>query len=592
VGVQRILVVDASPAVRETIGAVLGSEYEVLTRTDTEFFGDPAAATKVAADLLIVGASDLAVSRDQHLPAACPVLWLAPDASWRPPVFGVRQAVVPNVFVPPELRQAVRRLLAPASSDPQQSLTRLRYPYLSAEAGPFVDQALSTRLPVCLYGGGPLVGRAAVARLLHSAGSSSSLFATTAVAFVRGDLDHGAAVECGTLFLDALEQLSDAGAQRLASLVQPDGTLLLPNGNSPRVISGTGLDLDALLQRLPAREVYYRLTTLPIRLTPLRDRAQDIPDLARAVAATLAHDLGLAAVSFTPAALQRLSAHLWFGDVAEIEALLARSLAVARKTVIDRGDLLFDDAPPTAERTVTAASAKPAPPALPAEALDLVINELAHEVKNPLVTIKTFAQHLRRSAHHGADEEQLARMAGEAVDQIDLTVENLVQFTRLDAPNRERVTVAAVLAPAVSALAQVLKPRTRRLDYRPPPVIYLEVDGEQVTYALSNLLRALARGLGDTGRMVVSYADPGRIVIELPIGYDTSETHLAGLLSQRTDRALPLLATLARAVIERNGGALDFDVQQQPPTVTVRFPVVVEEEAARVGNGKTPRTGR
>jgi nitrogen-specific signal transduction histidine kinase len=44
--------------------------------------------------------------------------------------------------------------------------------------------------------------------------------------------------------------------------------------------------------------------------------------------------------------------------------------------------------------------------ALGGRPLDLIINELAHEFKNPLVTIKTFAHHLRRAIPSGGDEEQ------------------------------------------------------------------------------------------------------------------------------------------------------------------------------------------
>jgi signal transduction histidine kinase len=316
----------------------------------------------------------------------------------------------------------------------------------------------------------------------------------------------------------------------------------------------------------------------------------------RVITNDLAAQLGLAPVSVTDAALQRLSNHLWFGDLSELQGLLARTLALVRRDTIDVADLRFDVGQ---RRPASAQSQEPlrepaATSALGSGALELVINELAHELRNPMVSIKTFAQHLRRMGFRGADEEQVAKLAGEAVDQMDQVVENLLQFTRFDAPSRERVSLAAVLGPAVANLAQSLKPRARRVDYRPPAEHAVFVDRAQVTYGLTNLFRALARGLGDTGRMVVSTTTPGQIVVELPGGYDFSEAHLAALLPalHPTQTPLPLPAALATQIIERNGGTVAFAAENQPPRVSVQLPVADDEEVPLAHHVQTPRSHR
>src|SRR4029077_11561437 len=85
-------------------------------------------------------------------------------------------------------------------------------------------------------------------------------------------------------------------------------------------------------------------------------------------------------------ALDRLAAHTWPGDVAELEAVLARALLVADGSVIEAAHL------------VVAAGVLPAAPAAPVgsggPALADLLPELAHELRNPLVTVKTFASHL------------------------------------------------------------------------------------------------------------------------------------------------------------------------------------------------------
>ena len=115
---------------------------------------------------------------------------------------------------------------------------------------------------------------------------------------------------------------------------------------------------------------------------------------------------------------------------------------------------------------------------------------------------------------------------------------------------RESVALQAVLAPAVALLTQLVRPRTKRVDYRPPPAVSVTVDRAQVIYGLSNLFRALARGLGDTGRIVVGYED-GRIVIELPTGFDPSDAHLASLVGTPQ---LSSPSSLAAAIAQRSRG--------------------------------------
>src|SRR5206468_8122326 len=81
------------------------------------------------------------------------------------------------------------------------------------------------------------------------------------------------------------------------------------------------------------------------------------------------------------------TAHRWAGDMAELEAVLARAMLVAAPEQIDVEHLML--VPPPVIPAPTAA------PQAPAGAdLEFVLAELAHELRNPMVTIKTFARHL------------------------------------------------------------------------------------------------------------------------------------------------------------------------------------------------------
>lgn len=527
------------------------------------------------------------------LPADTPILWLAPTPRWVPPPSPHPSSTLARDFVPPELRAAVRRIMAGAPREGGSApATRLAHPFLSVEAVAAAEQAVRTALPVLICGP-RCTSRGAVAQAIHREAGGGPF-----VIVSPRSLDPHAplAPDSGSIFIDRLEALGAAQQDYVLAALQPDGTFSSRPGQRLRVLGGTECGIDPMLEDPHASaDLLYRLNVLPLAVVPLRDRPQDIPALAQAIATALARTIGLAAVSFTPRALDRLSQYLWFGDIAELEAVLARTLALTRKELVDAEDLRFGPSDRATQPLPETSGGRPLadPATLHSRALDLVINEVAHELKNPLSTIKTFAQHLRRQGSEGSEEQQLARLTNDAVDEIDNTVENLVQFTRLDEPLREPVALQAVLAPAVALLTQLVRPRTRRVDYRPPPPVSVSVDRGQVIYGLSNLFRALARGLGDTGRIVIDYEDPGRVVMELPTGFDPSEAHLAALVGAPEPKSpSSLAAAIAQRVLERNGGVLAFETQRQPPRVTVQFPLSAVEEVPLARNAQTPRVGR
>jgi two-component system nitrogen regulation response regulator GlnG len=116
-----------------------------------------------------------------------------------------------------------------------------------------------------------------------------------------------------------------------------------------RIIAATNRDLRALIrQGLFREDLYFRLNVAPVRLPPLRDRVEDIPDLARAFLLRASRE-GLPAKTIEAGALDRLQAHAWPGNVRELENLMRRVSALYAEPqisarIIDRE--LQDAAPP------------------------------------------------------------------------------------------------------------------------------------------------------------------------------------------------------------------------------------------------------
>ncbi|MEM8698867.1 MAG: nitrogen regulation protein NR(I) [Pseudomonadota bacterium] len=136
----------------------------------------------------------------------------------------------------------------------------------------------------------------------------------------------------GTLFLDEIGDMPPEAQTRLLRVLQ-EGEFTLVGGRTPqrtdvRIISATHRNLKALIAEGSFREdLFYRLNVVPLRLPPLRERIEDIPDLARAFLRD-AERAGLPAKTFSTDALSRLKDHPWPGNVRELENLVSRIAAL------------------------------------------------------------------------------------------------------------------------------------------------------------------------------------------------------------------------------------------------------------------------
>ena len=149
----------------------------------------------------------------------------------------------------------------------------------------------------------------------------------------------------GTLFLDEIGDMPIEAQTRLLRVLQ-EGEYTTVGGRSAiqvdvRIVTATHRDLRQLIRQGMFREdLFYRLNVVPIRLPPLRERKEDIPDLVRHFL-TLAQGEGLPEKSIDGAAMQRLTAHKWPGNIRELENLVKRLAALYSGEVI--GAAAIDD---------------------------------------------------------------------------------------------------------------------------------------------------------------------------------------------------------------------------------------------------------
>ena len=160
----------------------------------------------------------------------------------------------------------------------------------------------------------------------HERGAFTGAFKRVAGAFERA---HG-----GTLLLDEISEMRlDLQAKLLRVLQEQEFERV--GGTSPikvdvRIIATTNRDLAAEAEAGRfRRDLFFRLSVIPIEIPPLRERGEDIPLLAYRFAASAANDTKKELAGISPDALAILQRHDWPGNVRELQHAIERAVILA-----------------------------------------------------------------------------------------------------------------------------------------------------------------------------------------------------------------------------------------------------------------------
>ncbi len=166
----------------------------------------------------------------------------------------------------------------------------------------------------------------------------------------------------GTLFLDEIGDLALDLQAKLLRAIQ-EGEIERVGGGKPiktafRLIAATNVDLDKAVKEGRFREdLYYRLNVIPIRVPPLRDRREDLPELANFFLKRYSVKFRKQMRGITDQTMKILSAYWWPGNIRELENLVERLVAMSDKEWITEEDLPIEyylaQAEPDSERTTS-----------------------------------------------------------------------------------------------------------------------------------------------------------------------------------------------------------------------------------------------
>jgi transcriptional regulator with PAS, ATPase and Fis domain len=175
----------------------------------------------------------------------------------------------------------------------------------------------------------------------------SELFGHEKGAFTGADTRRKGIFETadgGTLFLDEIGEISPSTQVKLLRVLQ-DGEFQRVGGTDTirvnvRILSATNQHLEDLVKTGRFRQdLYYRLNVFPIRVPPLRERAQDIPLLVDHFIEVANPKLHKTIRGVSPDAMSVLMSYRWPGNVRELENVVQRTMVVAKHDIVEIADV-------------------------------------------------------------------------------------------------------------------------------------------------------------------------------------------------------------------------------------------------------------
>lgn len=361
----QILVVDDEPDIRDLVKEILEDEgYKVTTAENASAAREARRARRPDLILLDIWMPDIdgisllkEWSEGDHLP--CPVIIMSGHGTVETAVEATRLGAYDFIEKPLSMAKLLltveRSLEAYKLARENLGLRRQVRPVTEPVGKSEIAQRLRAQVlriaqhdtPV-LFFGEPGTGKEIYARFLHAnsprrngpfvdVGVGSIARENSALELFgseQGDKVHYGRLEQasgGTLFLDELADMDLEAQAKLAGALE-NGSFLRIAGKEPvqvdvRIVAATHRDLEQEVAEGRFREdLYYHLNVVPIKLPPLRDHCEDVPELLNYYVNYFVDQENLSYRHFTMAAQNRLRNYSWPGNIRELKNLVQRLL--------------------------------------------------------------------------------------------------------------------------------------------------------------------------------------------------------------------------------------------------------------------------
>jgi DNA-binding NtrC family response regulator len=363
VSVSHVLVVDDEADIRALIQEILTDEgYDVTGAADAAQARDARSETDfdlILLDIWMPDTDGITLLREWSEDGGlkCPVVIMSGHGTVDTAVEATRLGAFDFVEKPLSLAKLLRTVEAALeSADKQAAGSRSMLPPLLTPVGRSkLMSALREKVQqyarheeFVLISGEPGSGRGAFARYLHGLSSRADepLISITSVSLSEGNAEEqlcgretdgeiqaGAfeRAQKGTLVIDDLSDLNDVAQKTLLAAVE-DGSFYRVGGHEPvkleaRMVATVGTNVEALVDKgALRRDLVAHLSVLSLKVPPLRDYSEDVPELLAYYVDKLVDAEALTFRRFGVAAQNRLRNYPWPDNVRELKSLVRRLL--------------------------------------------------------------------------------------------------------------------------------------------------------------------------------------------------------------------------------------------------------------------------
>jgi two-component system response regulator HydG len=383
-GSTRILIAEDDPGAGEALRTAFGQEgYETELATTGSEAREMFAAARwdcVLTDVVMPDVDGLTLLKEfVGAPSAPPVIVMTAYGSVDRAVQAMKDGAYDFLEKPLDLQQlralvrnAVERNRDEPENKPVRAKLRAERKVLLSGTSSLMHDVVERARRVArtnatvLITGESGTGKELIARLIHTeslrvrgafvpvncAGLTESIIESELFGHVKGAFTGAVRskkgkfelADGGTLFLDEIGEIPAVVQVKLLRVLQ-EREVERVGGEEPvkidvRLICATHRDLDEMVAAGTFREdLYYRIKVIVLHIPPLRERAEDIPQLADHFRVRANERNGRSVSSISPAALERLLAYRWPGNVRELENVVEQAVVLCASDEIDVGDL-------------------------------------------------------------------------------------------------------------------------------------------------------------------------------------------------------------------------------------------------------------
>ncbi len=363
--------------------------------------------------------------------------------------------------------------------------------------------------------------------------------------------------------------------------------------------------MDKLNQGNFLKDLYYKLNTIYIHIPPLRERIEEISNIANFFLKEHSKKLKLRKIGISDGVLKLFQSYWWPGNLKELEFLILRGIIFSENENLNEKDLLkgaeenspflsfIKNVHKSGKEFFKISNTVERDP----QNFSKFLIELVHRIKNPLVSIKTFTQLLKDKFDDEDFRRYFYKIVTEDIAKVDEVMDSLLNYVKINTPVEKKDTIHSILDDVIKRYeVQFEKKRIKVLKRYEKNLPETIVHDEHLRYILNSLIQyALPLipsngGIGFITRSFNAHKEKDddkeiqkkeKAYIKIAIiftGYkkqiEPYET-LLGIPSIEGNKAMDFELRFVKEIIQQNYGELDFfiDHKKNHTYISLKIPI-------------------